>query len=183
MDQGNVRIKLRMNGNEIEIEAPVATMKETISFIPEMLEKMPKTPEASSDKRQPANVYVNKTIGESSAKEVISSIPQRSVNSPEIKVERGDSLIDVITKTFRDPWGRQPRKLNEVREVLESYGLIYPKQSVAVALLRLAQSGTLRRFKGEGGDFVYTASTALSNSTTQPLEEAISSIKTVPEVR
>ena len=74
---------------------------------------------------------------------------------------RDDSLSDVITKVFLQPWGRQPRKLSQVREVLDSYGLIYPKQSVAVALLRLAQGGKLRRFKGEEGEFVYLASTAL----------------------
>jgi hypothetical protein len=66
----------------------------------------------------------------------------------------------VISKFFADPWGRSPRKLMEVREALQSYGLNYPKQSVAVALLRLAKSSKIRRFKGEGGEYVYTASTA-----------------------
>ncbi|HYR04747.1 MAG TPA: hypothetical protein VEO75_05095, partial [Nitrososphaerales archaeon] len=42
---------------------------------------------------------------------------------------------------------------------LQSYGLNYPKQSVAVALLRLAKGSKIRRFKGEGGEFVYTVST------------------------
>jgi len=45
-----------------------------------------------------------------------------------------------------------------VREVLQSYGMNYPKQSVAVALLRLAKATKIRRFKAEDGEFVYTAS-------------------------
>ena len=65
----------------------------------------------------------------------------------------------MISKFFADPWGMSPRKLMEVREALQSYGLNYPKQSVAVALLRLAKSSRIRRFKGEGGEYVYTAST------------------------
>jgi len=78
---------------------------------------------------------------------------------PTVIIEKGDSLSDVISKFFADPWGRSPRKLMEVREALQSYGLNYPKQSVAVALLRLAKSSKIRRFKGEGGEYVYTAST------------------------
>ncbi|MCP8309767.1 MAG: hypothetical protein H3Z53_04590, partial [archaeon] len=94
---------------------------------------------------------------------------------PEIKVERDDSLPNVITKFFKDEWGRHPRKLSDVRDVLESYGLIYPKQSVAVALLRLAKEGKLRRFKDEGGEFVYTSSTSLTISSLSPTSENVNS--------
>ncbi len=72
-------------------------------------------------------------------------------------LEKGDSLAEVIGKFFSGPWGRERRKLSDVREALQSYGLNYPKQSVAVALLRLAKTTKLRRFKAEDGEFVYTA--------------------------
>ena len=60
----------------------------------------------------------------------------------------------------------------EVREALQSYGLNYPKQSVAVALLRLAKGSKIRRFKGEGGEYVYTVSTGAVRlaSPAQPME-------------
>ena len=77
---------------------------------------------------------------------------------PVIVPEKGDSLADVIAKFFADPWGRERRKLSDVREALQSYGMNYPKQSVAVALLRLAKATKIRRFKAEDGEFVYTAS-------------------------
>jgi hypothetical protein len=83
---------------------------------------------------------------------------------PAVTIEKGDSLSDVISKFFADPWGASPKKLMEVREALQSYGLNYPKQSVAVALLRLAKGSRIRRFKGEVGEYVYTASTG----TTRP---------------
>ena len=51
----------------------------------------------------------------------------------------------------------------EVKEVLDSYGLTYPKQSIAVTLMRLAQSGKLRRFKNEQNEYVYTSSIQLLN--------------------
>jgi hypothetical protein len=88
-----------------------------------------------------------------------------------VTIERGDSLSDVISKFFSDPWGRSPKKLMEVREALQSYGLNYPKQSVAVALLRLAKGSKIRRFKGESGEYVYTASTGVAR-VTGPLLQA-----------
>jgi hypothetical protein len=78
---------------------------------------------------------------------------------PAIAVEKGDSLSEIISKFFSDHWGKNPHKLSEVREALQSYGLNYPKQSVAVALLRLAKASKIRRFKSDGGEFVYTATT------------------------
>jgi hypothetical protein len=92
---------------------------------------------------------------------VATSVPATSGQSsiPIVTIEKGDSLSEVISKFFSDSWGRSPKKLMEVREALQSYGLNYPKQSVAVALLRLAKGSKIRRFKGEGGEYVYTAST------------------------
>ncbi|MDV3243916.1 MAG: hypothetical protein LYZ66_01925 [Nitrososphaerales archaeon] len=77
---------------------------------------------------------------------------------PVVAVEKSDSLADIIGKFFADPWGGGRRKLSDVREALQSYGLNYPKQSVAVALLRLAKTTKIRRFKAEDGEYVYTTS-------------------------
>ena len=82
-----------------------------------------------------------------------------------ISLEKGDSLAEVIGKFFAGPWGRERRKLSDVREALQSYGLNYPKQSVAVALLRLAKTTKLRRFKAEDGEFVYTSGSNLPSIT------------------
>jgi hypothetical protein len=94
---------------------------------------------------------------------------QSSSQQPGITVEKGDSLSDIISKFFSEPWGKSPRKLSEVRETLQSYGLNYPKQSVAVALLRLAKSSRIRRFKSVGGEYVYTASTSMMTGPSQVL--------------
>lgn len=40
----------------------------------------------------------------------------------------------------------------------------YPKQSVAVALLRLAKTTKIRRFKAEDGEYVYTTSSVTVSS-------------------
>jgi hypothetical protein len=75
---------------------------------------------------------------------------------PVVTLERGDTLADVILKFFAQPWGQHPRDLQSVREALQSYGLNYPKQSIAVALLRLVKVGRLLRTGGSSGGFRYT---------------------------
>ena len=140
LSSAHVRIRLKLGGAEVEIEAPLADLNETIGLLPQMAKYLPKSVQVEME--------TSRTDAEVLFKDQI----------PEIKIDKQDSLTDVISKIFSHSWGRTPRKLSHVREVLESYGLLHPKQSVAVSLLRLAQSGKLRRFKGKDDEFVYTAS-------------------------
>ncbi|MBI2127286.1 MAG: hypothetical protein HYU02_08270 [Thaumarchaeota archaeon] len=151
------KIRVRVPSAEVEIEAPLQELKEIIALLPELMAQLPVNAVQSSPPKE--------TVQAEQKHE-----QANSETMPTISLEKSDSLSDIIAKIFREPWGRKPRKLNHVREVLESYGLIYPKQSVAVTLLRLAQSGKLRRFKDDSGEFVYTASTSLSSpqGTLQP---------------
>ena len=127
-------------------------MKEAIDLIPEVLSKLPgqaRTETGPAETRVSPEPRATLEVGGSAGA------------LPTITVAKGDSLNDIVSKLFSDPWGKSPKKLSEVREALQSYGLNYPKQSVAVALLRLAKSSRIRRFKSEGGEYVYTASTSL----------------------
>lgn len=144
------KIRVRIPSAEVEIEAPIEQLKDVIALLPELLAQLPMA--------QPNNAQT--AAREQIEQPKVQQGDQEAI--PTITLERSDSLSEIIAKIFKEAWGRKPRKLSRVREVLESYGLIYPKQSVAVTLLRLAQSGKLRRFKDERGEFVYTASTSLS---------------------
>ncbi|MFC1755742.1 hypothetical protein ACFL96_20520, partial [Thermoproteota archaeon] len=136
-------------------------IEKTISLIPKLIQALPEdllkhnifTPKPNN---VPDSNHLEKYTSSNNIK------LSNSMNPPEIHIDRGDSLTEIIVKLFVQLWGSKPRKLGEIREVLQSYGQVYPKQSVAVALLRLAQSGRLRRFKGESGEYVYTASTTLA---------------------
>jgi hypothetical protein len=154
----NVKIRIRSGESEAEVEASLSDIRQAIELIPEILARLPQ----SSEERKPVSGALPAQAPASRAPEPAPPAAQASAppsSVPTVTVEKGDSLSDVISKFFADSWGRSPRKLMEVREALQSYGLNYPKQSVAVALLRLAKSSRIRRFKGEGGEFVYTAST------------------------
>lgn len=147
------KIRVKLGQAEAEVEADSEHLREAIELVPELASKLPvqRAPPAESVARG-ADRTPEPGAG-----------PGGQV--PVVSIERGDSLADVIEKFFADPWGRERRKLSDVREALQSYGLNYPKQSVAVALLRLAKGTKIRRFKADGV-FVYT-STLLGGSQPQ----------------
>ncbi|MGH9922146.1 MAG: hypothetical protein ACRD38_05290, partial [Nitrososphaerales archaeon] len=145
----NVKIKVKFGVNEVEIESPLGSIRDAIDVIPNIIKNI------GNSVKNAEQVTAELT---EQANALESRVPQ---NMPEIKINKGDSLSDMIVKMFKDIWGKQSRRLADVRQVLDSYGLSYPKQSVAVTLMRLAQNGKLRRFKGTDGEFVYTAATSL----------------------
>ncbi len=150
-----------MGSAEAEVEAEPEHLREAIELIPEVAAKLPgpgREPVPDPGEPRPGAV----------------SEPQEralSAQFPVASLEKGDSLAEVIGKFFAGPWGREKRKLSDVREALQSYGLNYPKQSVAVALLRLAKTTKLRRFKAEDGEYVYTS--AMGVSARQPMAETL----------
>ncbi len=140
MSESRVRMRVRQGTVEAEIEASKDDILEMIDLIPTIVSKL-----STSSPPQPVAVIS----------------PSQPQELPEVKFERGESLPSLIIKLFNSQWGRQPRKLLEVKDLLANFGFVYPKQSVAVALLRLAKEGKLRRFKQPDGEYVYTASTSL----------------------
>jgi len=157
---------VRSGQSEAEIEAEAGRIREAIELIPEIVSRLPaqrvERPSQEVGIREPSTAQ----LSPSSTTAADASYPGQQ---PRITVEKGDSLSDIVSKFFGDPWGKTPRKLSEVRETLQSYGLNYPKQSVAVALLRLAKSSRIRRFKSAGGEYVYTTSTSMITGPSQVL--------------
>jgi hypothetical protein len=150
----NVRIRVKSGQSEAEVEADLSHIAEAIELIPEIISKFPVVERNPSQPVRAIPSAIAPSAVQSSASGLASSVPS-------VSIDRGDSLGDILSKFFADQWGKNPRKLSDVREALQSYGLSYPKQSVAVALLRLAKGSKIRRFKADGGEFVYTASTSL----------------------
>ncbi len=146
---GEMRIRVKSGEFEVELQGEVETIAKAMDTLREIVSWIPQPTTAASQSRPTETTAPTQPPTET---------PQPTL--PNIKIEKDDSLADIIVKMFSDPWGRTPRRLSEVREALASYGLVHPKQSVAVALLRLSQAGKLRRFK-EGGEYVYTASLPL----------------------
>ncbi|MDA4120773.1 MAG: hypothetical protein OK404_00015 [Thaumarchaeota archaeon] len=147
------KIRVKLGQAEAEVEADPEHLKEAIDLVPELVSKLPRGRGVEFElmKDRISNPLPDALTAEN------------PVQLPMVAPEKGDSLADVIGKFFSDPWGRERRKLSDVREALQSYGLNYPKQSVAVALLRLAKTSKIRRFKADDGEFVYTSAAMTSN--------------------
>jgi hypothetical protein len=136
-----MKVRVRIGQAEAEVESEPEHIRDAIELIPEVARKLAAEP--SPPERAPSQNSGASATG-------LAGVPR-------VTLERGDSLADAIGKFFADDWGRDRRKLSDVREALQSYGLNYPKQSVAVALLRLAKTAKIRRFKAEDGEYVYTS--------------------------
>jgi len=154
------KIRVRLGAAEAEVEADPEHLREAIDLVPELTAKLPRQRNGAQ-----AELATSPVLD-------LSSDSQPS-QIPVVTLEKGDSLADVIGKFFSAPWGRERRKLSDVREALRSYGLNYPKQSVAVALLRLAKTTKLRRFKAEDGEFVYTSASTLPGLHRAPEEPVL----------
>jgi hypothetical protein len=157
------KIRVKLGQAEAEVEADPEHLKEAIDLVPELASKLSLGRSAEFD---PMKDRLPNLLPEPPRADGPGQLPM-------VAPEKGDSLADVIGKFFSDPWGRERRKLSDVREALQSYGLNYPKQSVAVALLRLAKTSKIRRFKAEDGEFVYTSSAMISNIPQSRTEETL----------
>ena len=156
------KIRIRSGQSEVEVEAEPEHLREAIDLVPELASKLPaQSQDVAREKRDSAPEPTPEVSG-----------PDPSSKLPMVVLEKGDSLADVIGKFFSGPWGRERKKLSDVREALQSYGLNYPKQSVAVALLRLAKTTKLRRFKAEDGEYVYTSAMNMAPAP-QPAEREV----------
>jgi hypothetical protein len=168
-----VKIRVKLGAAEVEVEADPEHLKEAIDLIPELVNKLP----GSTAPRQETTIEQLPTTA-------ADGYQKPSPNDlPVVTIEKSDSLADIIGKFFAGSWGREKRKLLDVRSALQSYGLNYPKQSVAVALLRLAKATKIRRFKAEDGEYVYTSSTAFFSPAvqTQPIAEETPGQLPLPE--
>ena len=165
------KIRIRWGQSEVEVEAEPEHLREAIDLVPELASKLPaQSQDVSREKKDRAFEPISEISG-----------PGLSHKLPMAVLEKGDSLADVIGKFFSGPWGRERRKLSDVREALQSYGLNYPKQSVAVALLRLAKTTKLRRFKAEDGEYVYTSAMNMASAQQQPVDSVVSDELTVSQ--
>jgi hypothetical protein len=143
LEAESVRVRVRLGNSEIEVESPKPLLDEVMEKAESLLLRM-------------SEVSVIPSRGHEAPKVAGGHEPMAPEEMPQIVIEKGDSLGDILLKLFTTPWGSTPRRLGEILETLRSYGAIYPKSSVAVSLLRMVHAGKLRRFKDDGG-FVYVS--------------------------
>ncbi|MDP8022945.1 MAG: hypothetical protein ACP5LF_00860 [Nitrososphaeria archaeon] len=138
------KVRLKIGVNEIEIYG----VKEDMEYLSQLALKIYEGISKNVPQSQGKVTIIEKEEEQSKQAENI-------IQLPDIQPDPNSSLPANILKLFVSEWGKKPRRLSEVKEVLDSFGLVYPKQTVAVSLLRLAKEGKIRRFKNERGEYVY----------------------------
>ena len=143
-EEGKLSIRLRIGNNELEI---VGTYNEVSTILDKLLPYL-------LQKRSDVVIDSEDKVREGGS-DVLSSIPT-------ISVKKGEPLTEILQKLFDTEWGHKPRPLREVMNVLELYGLYYPKSTVAVTLNRLVQRGVIRRIKKDKY-FLYVSTSPLGD--------------------
>jgi len=139
-----MRLKIKVGSSEIEFEGDLNEITSALEIIPKIIEMASETSQHAQPppSPQPAAAFERQEPEESGL--------------PAIQVSKDDSIADIIMKIMGSPWGRKPRRLEEIKKALETLGFPLTRSTVAVTLLRLTQSGKLRRFKDDKGEFCYS---------------------------
>lgn len=96
----------------------------------------------------------------------VGELPVPTTVAPEVEEETAkefppqlgkvDTMADALTELFKKPWGRQPRKLEDIMNVLEVNGLYYKKSAVSTQLVHMMRKQEIRRF-GARRNYQYVA--------------------------
>jgi len=146
-----MRLKIKIGSSEIEFEGDLNEISSILDIIPKII-----------DATKGASQYtLAAPISQDISKPEAVGQEQVSEEVPIIQISKDDSIADIIMKIMGSQWGRKPRRLEDIKKALETLGFPLSRSTVAVTLLRLTQSGKLRRFKDDKGEFCY--STLASN--------------------
>ena len=147
-----MHLRVKVSYSEVEFEGTIDEIVSAIDLIPRIVDvtKEAKTMVVQSQSSIPVNGEIQ--IEQEEAK----SAPQESdLQLPPIQVSKEDSIGDIMVKIVNSSWGKKPRKLDEIRKVLETLGFPLTRSTAAVTLLRLTKGSKIRRFKNESGEYLY----------------------------
>ncbi|MGB9727162.1 MAG: BlaI/MecI/CopY family transcriptional regulator [Nitrososphaeria archaeon] len=146
-----MRLKIKIGSSEIEFEGDLNEISSILDIIPKIIDATKGTPQYTLPASISQDIQKSEAVGQEQVSEEV----------PTIQVSKDDSIADIIMKIMGSQWGRKPRRLEDIKKALETLGFPLSRSTVAVTLLRLTQSGKLRRFKDDKGEFCY--STLASN--------------------
>ncbi|MEM3736504.1 MAG: hypothetical protein QXJ75_00210 [Candidatus Bathyarchaeia archaeon] len=149
MSEGKITIRLKIDGNEFQVEGSRETILSMIEAdLPRLIEaiykvisKIPSTPTSDGKRLETSLTQMTPEFEEAEA-------------YPSIHAE---SCSDAIIALLSTEWGRRkPRALSEIMAALEANALHYSRRVIGFTLTRLTRRQKVRRWKTREG-FVYTA--------------------------
>jgi predicted transcriptional regulator len=147
-----MRLRVKVGYSEVELEGTMDEIVSAIDLIPSIVNvtKEAKAMVAQHQSSIPVNEEIQIEKGEAKL-----TVQEPDLQLPSIQISKEDSIGDIIVKIVNSSWGKKPRKLDEIRKVLETFGFPLTRSTAAVTLLRLTKGGKIRRFKDESGEYLY----------------------------
>jgi hypothetical protein len=147
-----MRLRVKVGYSEVEFEGTIDEIVSSINLIPRIVDATKEAKQVAVHSQ--SSVIVNE--GTQMGQDEVKTLPQESdLQLPPIPIFKEDSIGDIIVKIVNSSWGKKPRKLDEIRKVLETLGFPLTRSTAAVTLLRLTKGGKVRRFKNESGEYLY----------------------------
>ena len=147
-----MRLRVKVGFSEVEFEGTMDEIVSAIDLIPSIV-NVTKEAKAMVMQHQ-GSIPVNEEI-QIEQEEAKSTTQESDLQLPSVQISKEDSIGDIIVKIVNSSWGKKPRKLDEIRKVLETLGFPLTRSTAAVTLLRLTKGNKIRRFKDESGEYLY----------------------------
>lgn len=138
------KVVVRIGNVQIEVEGSLSTVKSLMGNKNNVFDMVRE---------------LQKTVAEIPSVEAISPFPEVEAEVLPPQLGKPASCREALSTLFGTDWGRQPRTLAEIMEVLEVNGLYYRKSAVAKILTDLMKNREIRRL-GSRGKFKYVSSTS-----------------------
>lgn len=144
----SVKIPLK-NGTEITIDGDLEYLKTTMNNIGELFGVLESAiGEISIGAKEPIVVGDEIMLDKTQPRMIAGEVPT-------IPIDITKNLRHSIIHILDTPWGRTPKSLGDIIDVLKTNAIYHSKSSIAGSLTQLVQKGDLRRIKGEDGDWKY----------------------------
>jgi hypothetical protein len=147
-----MRLRVKVGYSEVEFEGTLDEIVSSIELIPRVVDATREAGSTAATSKSP----MPSSDGPQIVQDDVKSLRQESdIRLPPIQILKEDSIGDIVVKIVNSSWGKKPRKLDEIRKVLETLGFPLTRSTAAVTLLRLTKGGKIRRFKDEAGEYLY----------------------------
>jgi hypothetical protein len=162
-----MRLRVKVGYSEVEFEGTMDEIVSSIELIPRLVEATREAKQIAVNSQSPISPNERPQIGQDEVKVLHE---ESDLQLPPIQIFKEDSIGDIIVKIVNSSWGKKPRKLDEIRKVLETLGFPLTRSTAAVTLLRLTKGSKIRRFKNESGEYLYLQliSTAAEQTPQEP---------------
>lgn len=144
MEQTPFYLKVKIGEMEVELDGE---KQEVLSTLEELKEIVDKVTIAFDGSPRPEARLV----------EPVTAEEDESLKYP--KIPRTDQCSKAVVSLLSTDWGKTPRAIGELGEMMEANAVFFPKTTLSGVLVWLVKKGQLRRWKDKKRGYLYVVNT------------------------